>query len=49
MPPPICITVSDDSEIEGPTHVSLTSSEMQVFDYPNLSPIIDDDSIIIVD
>ena len=49
VPPPICITVSDNSEIEGPAHVSSPSSDTQVFDYPNLSPINHDDSIIVVD
>ena len=49
VPPPICITISDESENEGPTHVSSPSSDTQVFDYLNLSPINDDNSIIIVD
>ena len=49
VPPLICVTISDDSEIEAPTHVSSPSSETQVFDYPNLSPINHDDSDIVVD
>ena len=49
VPPPICVTISDDSELEGPNHVSSPSSQTQVFHYPNLSPINHDDSIIVVD
>ena len=49
VPPAICVTISDDSELEGPNHVSSPSSQTQVFDYPNLSPINHDDLIIVVD
>ena len=49
VPPPICVTISNDSELEGPNHVSSPSSQIQVFNYPNLSPINHDDLIIVVD
>ena len=49
VPPPVCIVISDESvSLEGPTHVSSPASDTQVFDYPNLSPIVPDISCIVI-
>ena len=50
VPQPVCIVISDDSQssLEGPKHVSSPSSDTQVFEYPNLSPIASDVECVVI-
>ena len=45
IPAPVVIVISDDSSVslEGPTQVSSPTSDTQIFEFPNLSPIPSDD------
>ena len=50
-PLPVCIVISSDTSsqsLDGPEHVSTTSSETQVFEYPNISPIVSDDECVVI-
>ena len=44
----VCIVITSDESLEGPEHVSSPSSEMQIFEYPNVSPIVSDDECIVL-
>ena len=46
--PPVCIVISSDESLEGPYHVSSPSSETQVFEYPNVSPIVSEDECVVI-
>ena len=46
--PHVCIVISSDESLEGPYHVSSPSSETQVFEYPNLSPIVSEDECVVI-
>ena len=50
-PPPVCIVISSDTSsqsLDGPEHVSTPSSETQVFEYPNILPIVSDNECIVI-
>ena len=44
----VCIVIASDESLEGPEHVSSPSSETQIFEYPNVSPIVSDDECIVL-
>ena len=44
----VCIVITSDESLKGPEHVSSPSSETQIFEYHNVSPIVSDDECIVL-
>ena len=44
----VCIVITSDESLKGPEHVSSPLSEMQIFEYPNVSSIVSDDECIVL-
>ena len=44
----VCIVITSDESLEGPEHVSSPSSETQIFEYPNVLPIVSDNECIVL-